>query len=86
VRTHHRRLGTICLASFPLRDPMVLALQWASLDVLSKGRTILAACNGGSALDGPQCAHEIDVIGVQSRERMGHVVESIDVSLSQNTI
>src|SRR5688500_15157037 len=29
------RLGTVCLASFPLRNPLVFGLQWASLDVLS---------------------------------------------------
>ncbi len=79
ARTAHVRLGTICLASFPLRDPILLALQWASLDVLSKGRTVLAACNGGSALDGPQFAHELDVMGVASRERVGRVVEGIDI-------
>lgn len=25
--THHARLGTACMASFPLRDPIVLAAQ-----------------------------------------------------------
>ena len=42
ARTTRVKLGTICLASFPLRDPILLAIQWASLDVLSRGRTILA--------------------------------------------
>ena len=79
ARTQCVRLGTICLASFPLRDPILFALQWASLDVLSKGRTILAVCNGGSALDGPQFAHELEVMGVASRERVGRVVEGIDI-------
>lgn len=79
ARTERVRLGTICLASFPLREPILLALQWASLDVLSKGRTILAVCNGGSALDGPQFAHELEVMGVRSRERVGRVVEGIDI-------
>ena len=41
-RTSYVKLGTICLASFPLRNPVQLAIQWASLDVLSGGRTILA--------------------------------------------
>jgi alkanesulfonate monooxygenase SsuD/methylene tetrahydromethanopterin reductase-like flavin-dependent oxidoreductase (luciferase family) len=77
ARTRHLKLGTICLASFPLRDPILLALQWASLDVLSHGRTILAVCNGGSALDGPQFAHELDVMGVKSHQRVGRVVEGI---------
>ncbi len=77
AQTQHVKLGTICLASFPLRDPILLALQWASLDVLSHGRTILSVCNGGSALDGPQFAHELDVMGVKSHERVGRVVEGI---------
>lgn len=79
ARTQQVRLGTICLASFPLRDPILLAIQWASLDLLSRGRTILAVCNGGSALDGPQFAHELEVMGVPSHERVGRVVEGIAI-------
>jgi alkanesulfonate monooxygenase SsuD/methylene tetrahydromethanopterin reductase-like flavin-dependent oxidoreductase (luciferase family) len=77
ARTQQVKLGTICLASFPLRDPILLAIQWASLDLLSQGRTILAVCNGGSALDGPPFAHELEVMGVNSHERVGRVVEGI---------
>ena len=36
ARTKRLKLGTICLASFPLRHPLSLAIQWASLDVLSE--------------------------------------------------
>jgi alkanesulfonate monooxygenase SsuD/methylene tetrahydromethanopterin reductase-like flavin-dependent oxidoreductase (luciferase family) len=79
ARTHQVKLGTICLASFPLRDPILLAIQWASLDLLSQGRTILAVCNGGSALDGPPFAHELAVMGIKSHERVGRVVEGIGV-------
>lgn len=42
ARTNKVKLGTICMATFPLRNPIQLAIQWASLDVLSGGRTILA--------------------------------------------
>src|SRR3712207_2352620 len=42
ARTRRVKLGTICLASFPLRQPLLLAIQWASLDLLAGGRTILA--------------------------------------------
>ena len=42
ARTSRVKLGTICMASFPLRNPVQLAIQWASLDVLSGGRTVLA--------------------------------------------
>ena len=79
ARTRVAKLGTICLASFPLRDPILLAIQWASLDLLSGGRTILAVCNGGSALDGPQFEHELEVMGVKSRERVGRVIEAITI-------
>jgi alkanesulfonate monooxygenase SsuD/methylene tetrahydromethanopterin reductase-like flavin-dependent oxidoreductase (luciferase family) len=79
ARTQQVKLGTICLASFPLRDPILLAIQWASLDLLSQGRTILAVCNGGSALDGPLFAHELEVMGVPSRQRVGRVVEGMTI-------
>ena len=79
TRTNRLKLGTVCLASFPLRDPILFALQWASLDILSKGRTILTVCNGGSDKFGPQFAHELEVMGVTSRERVGRVVEGISI-------
>src|SRR5579872_5677749 len=41
ARTKRVRLGPACMASFPLRDPVLLAYQWASLDLLSEGRTVL---------------------------------------------
>lgn len=45
-RTKRVRLGPACMASFPLRDPVLLAYQWASLDLLAEGRTIMVACTG----------------------------------------
>jgi len=79
ARTQQVKLGTICLASFPLRDPILLAIQWASLDLLSQGRTILAVCNGGSALDGPQFEDELEVMEVKSHERVGRVLEGMTI-------
>lgn len=79
ARTQQVKLGTICMASFPLRDPILLAIQWASLDILSHGRTILAVCNGGSAQDGPVFAHELEVMQVPSRERVGRLVEGVTI-------
>jgi alkanesulfonate monooxygenase SsuD/methylene tetrahydromethanopterin reductase-like flavin-dependent oxidoreductase (luciferase family) len=79
ARTQQVTLGTICLASFPLRHPILLAIQWASLDLLSRGRTILAVCNGGGAQEGAQFMHELEVMGVQSSERVGRVVEGIEI-------
>jgi alkanesulfonate monooxygenase SsuD/methylene tetrahydromethanopterin reductase-like flavin-dependent oxidoreductase (luciferase family) len=48
ARTRTVRLGTCCLSTFPLRDPIFLAAQWAALDQVSHGRTILGACIGGA--------------------------------------
>jgi alkanesulfonate monooxygenase SsuD/methylene tetrahydromethanopterin reductase-like flavin-dependent oxidoreductase (luciferase family) len=44
-RTQRVRLGTACLVS-ATRNPLYLALEWATLDVISGGRTILGACMG----------------------------------------
>ena len=48
ARTRTVRLGTCCLSTFPLRDPIFLAAQWAALDQISHGRMILGACIGGA--------------------------------------
>ena len=46
-RTSRVLLGPACMGSFALRDPRVFAAKWASLDVLSDGRTRLSVCAGG---------------------------------------
>ena len=75
VATHTKsvRLGTICMASFPLRHPVLLAIQWASLDQISKGRALLGVCIGG--------AHEgeLRAFGVKREERVGRMKEGIEV-------
>src|SRR5438477_4675411 len=38
-RTSRVRLGTACMVS-STRNPLYLALEWATLDVISEGRTI----------------------------------------------
>ena len=79
ARTERVKLGTICLASFPLRHPLPLAIQWASLDLLSGGRTFLTVCIGGSPRMGPLFAKELEVMQVQSRERVGRLEEGIEL-------
>lgn len=79
ARTRRLKLGTICLASFPLRHPIPFALQWASLDLLSGGRTILTVCNGGAASQGPLFATELAAMGVRSTERVARVEEGIEI-------
>ena len=44
-RTSRVRLGTACMVT-STRDPLYLALEWATLDVISGGRTILGAGMG----------------------------------------
>jgi alkanesulfonate monooxygenase SsuD/methylene tetrahydromethanopterin reductase-like flavin-dependent oxidoreductase (luciferase family) len=78
-RTKRVRLGTICLASFPLRNPIELAIQWGSLDRLSGGRTILAVCIGRSDRDSPSAAAELAAFGVPSRERVVRMEEGIEL-------
>ncbi len=79
ARTSQVKLGTICLASFPLRHPLPFAIQWASLDRLSGGRTFLTVCSGGPASFGPLFAKELEVMGVASSERVARVEESIEL-------
>jgi alkanesulfonate monooxygenase SsuD/methylene tetrahydromethanopterin reductase-like flavin-dependent oxidoreductase (luciferase family) len=75
VATHTKtvRLGTICMASFPVRHPVLLAIQWASLDQISKGRALLGVCIGG--------AHEgeLRAFGVKREERVGRMKEGIEL-------
>src|SRR4026209_2054266 len=45
--TSRMRLAVGCLATFVHRHPLLFAQQWASLDVLSGGPALPAACPGG---------------------------------------
>ena len=73
TRTQKARLGTICMASFPVRHPVLLAIQWATLDQISKGRALLGVCIGG--------AHEAELraFGVKREERVGRMKEGIEL-------
>jgi alkanesulfonate monooxygenase SsuD/methylene tetrahydromethanopterin reductase-like flavin-dependent oxidoreductase (luciferase family) len=44
-RTKRVRMGTACLVA-STRNPLYLALEWATLDQMSHGRTILGPCMG----------------------------------------
>ena len=78
-RTSRVRLGTICLASFPLRNPLELAIQWASLDVVSGGRTDLYVCLGAAASAGPQFAAELAAFERRSVDRVGRMREGVEL-------
>src|SRR5215475_2674858 len=76
-QTSRLRLGVACMATIAQRNPVLLALQWASLDVLSGGRTWLAACMGYPASQHPMAAKELEVMGIASKERAGRLEEMI---------
>ena len=77
AHTSRVKLGVACMATIAQRNPVLLALQWASLDLLSGGRTWLAACMGYPARQHPMAAKELEVMGVQSKERPGRLEEMI---------
>ena len=77
--TSKLRLGVGCMATFVHRHPVMLAHQWASLDVLSGGRTWLAVCLGGPSEANAAQAAEHDVMSIPSAERVGRLEEGIAV-------
>jgi len=75
--TTRMRLGVGCMATFVHRHPVLLAHQWASLDVLSGGRSWLAVCLGGPNEAGAAQALEHAAMSVPAAERVGRLGEGI---------
>lgn len=71
ARTQKVRLGAMCMASFPVRHPVLLAIQWATLDQISKGRTVLAVCIGGGH------DPELRAFGARPSERVPRLREGV---------
>ncbi len=71
-RTERVRLGTACLVA-ATRNPLYLALEWATLDVLSDGRTIL-----GPGMGNPEqgVRREFEALGLPFNRR-GYVLEEV---------
>jgi alkanesulfonate monooxygenase SsuD/methylene tetrahydromethanopterin reductase-like flavin-dependent oxidoreductase (luciferase family) len=86
-RTRRVTLGTACLASFIFRHPIVLANQWAALDLLSGGRTLMVACLGGGpnttsghrSPSGARWDTEFAAMGVSMAERVARLVEGMAI-------
>ncbi len=76
-RTERVLLGPACMGSFALRNPLVFAYEWASLDVLSNGRTRLVACAGGGS--GPLWEAETAALSIAPGERRKRMIENIQV-------
>lgn len=78
ARTKKVRLAVGCMASFPVRHPVLLAAQWATLDqIAGPGRALLTACVGGEG-GGGEWRMENDAFGVAQGERVGRMVEGIE--------
>jgi alkanesulfonate monooxygenase SsuD/methylene tetrahydromethanopterin reductase-like flavin-dependent oxidoreductase (luciferase family) len=74
-RTERVLMGPACMGSFALRDPRVFAYEWASLDVLSNGRTRLAVCSGGGG--GAAWDAETAAMGLPPAERRRRMIENM---------
>ncbi len=80
ARTSRVRLGTACMASFVYRNPIIFAVQWATLDVLSGGRALLCACMGASGGEGMgEAQNEVQVLGFRPKERVSRFEEGVEV-------
>jgi alkanesulfonate monooxygenase SsuD/methylene tetrahydromethanopterin reductase-like flavin-dependent oxidoreductase (luciferase family) len=75
--TTRLKLGVGCMASFPIRDPIVFALQWATLDLISGGRMVLAVCTGIVA--GGVSAREGSTWGIKDAARGNRMAENIEI-------
>ncbi len=71
------RLAVGCMATFVHRHPVLFAQQWASLDVISSGRSWLVVCMGGPNEQSAAQALEHAVMGIQASERPARLAEGI---------
>lgn len=78
ARTKRVKLGVACMASTPLRDPLLLAYQWCCLDFLSGGRTVFAACQGAKE-GGGKFEEEFAAFHIDPKTRMRRMEEAIDI-------
>jgi len=72
-RTRRVWIGTAVLLP-ALRNPVLLAHQWATLDRISEGRVILGA---GTASDVPNIHDEFEACGVPWEKRLGRMMEGL---------
>lgn len=76
--TKRLKLGVGCMASFPVRDPIVFAYQWGSLDMVSRGRMLVAACTGIVAAGGASAAEGAHW-GIKDAHRASRMEENIRI-------
>lgn len=74
-RARNVKLGTACLVT-GTRNPLYLALEWATLDHLTNGKTILGACMGNPE-EGVK--REYEALGLDFTNRAGIFEEGLAV-------
>jgi alkanesulfonate monooxygenase SsuD/methylene tetrahydromethanopterin reductase-like flavin-dependent oxidoreductase (luciferase family) len=74
-RTKRVKLGTACLVTSS-RNPLYLALEWATLDVLSNGRTIFGCCAGNPEVG---VRREFDALGLEFDRRFAIFEEGLEI-------
>ncbi len=78
ARTQKVRIAVGCMASFPIRHPITLAIQWSTLDhIAGPGRVILGACQGGQG-GGGDWQMEQDAYGVPTIQRVRRMIENVE--------
>ena len=77
ARTKRVRLGPACMASMAIRNPIILATQWASLDLISGGRTVFVACTGLGSADAQ--GKEARTFGMERKDRAPRMEEEIEI-------
>lgn len=76
--TENVRLAVGCMGSFPLRDPAVFAMQWATLDQIAEGRTLLSVCTG-IQLDGGSASEGDNFGGIRNADRAALMEENLEI-------
>jgi alkanesulfonate monooxygenase SsuD/methylene tetrahydromethanopterin reductase-like flavin-dependent oxidoreductase (luciferase family) len=74
-RTKRVRMGTACLVA-STRNPLYLALEWATLDQMSNGRTILGPCMGNPEQG---VRREFEALGLPFSDRATVFEEALEV-------
>ena len=77
ARTKKLKMGPACMASMALRHPITLATQWASLDLISAGRTVFVACTGLGSADAQ--GKEARTYNMERKDRAPRMEEQIEI-------
>jgi len=77
ARTSRVRLAVACMSTLGLRQPLVVAQQWANLDQLSHGRMTMVACPGNRT--GDKHEREREAYGIGYDEKVVRMEENVQL-------